>query len=152
LTITAWRVVKQRFAEAAFDGDGAREFGGRWNSVGRAVVYTAATTSLALLEILVNADTALLPHYAAIPVTFGSSLVEVVDAGLLPGDWRSQPPPVRLKRIGDEWTESRRSCVLQVPSAIVPNEWNYLLNPAHPDFSSIEVGEPTVLETDTRLR
>jgi RES domain-containing protein len=152
LTTTAWRVVKQRFAEAAFDGEGAREFGGRWNSVGHAVVYTAATTSLALLEILVNADTTLVPHYVAIPVTFDGSLMGVVDAGFLPGDWRSQTPPMRLKRIGDEWIESRRSCVLRVPSAVVPHEWNYLLNPAHPDFPSLEVGEPIVLEADARLR
>jgi len=152
LTITAWRVVKRRHAETAFDGEGARQFGGRWNSVGRAVVYTAATTSLAMLEILVNADTTLLPHYLTIPVRFEHDLLEVVDAGLLPDSWRSHPAPFELKRIGDEWIEARRSCVLQVPSAVVPHESNYLLNPVHPGFASLEVGEAIVLATDARLR
>lgn len=152
MTITSWRVVKQRFVAAAFDGEGAREFGGRWNSVGRAVVYTAATTSLALLEILVNADTTLLPHYVAIPATFDRSLIELVDADILPVGWRSSPPPFELKRIGDGWIGSHRSCVLQVPSAVIPHEWNYLLNPAHPDFSSIDIGDSIAFETDARLR
>jgi len=152
LTITAWRVVKARFADRAFDGEGARDFGGRWNNVGHAVVYTAATTSLAVLEILVHADAGLLPHYVAIPVTFGGELVDVVEPDLLPAGWRSHPSPFMLKKIGDEWIESRRSCALRVPSAVVPHERNYLLNPAHPDYSSVEIGEPVVLETDIRLR
>ena len=152
MTVIGWRVVKQRFVQGAFDGEGAREFGGRWNSVGRSVVYTAATTSLALLEILVNSDTTLLRHYVAIPVTFDRALVEVVDADTLPGDWRSYPPPFQLKSIGDDWIGSRRSCVLQVPSAVLPHEWNYLLNPAHQDFPSIDIGKPIPFETDTRLR
>jgi RES domain-containing protein len=152
LTITAWRVVKQRIAGTAFDGEGAREFGGRWNSTGHAVVYTASTTSLALLEILVHSDAGLLAHYVAIPVTFKGELVDVVDADLLPAGWSTHPSPFELKRIGDEWIDSRRSCVLRVPSAVVTHEWNYLLNPAHPDFSSVDIGDPIAVETDARLR
>ena len=57
-----------------------------------------------------------------------------------------------LKKIGDEWIESGRSCALRVPSAVLPHERSYLLNPAHPDYSSVEIGEPVVLETDARLR
>jgi RES domain-containing protein len=152
LTITAWRVVKQRFAETAFDGEGAREFGGRWNTVGFAMVYTAATTSLALLEILVNSDAVLLPHYMSIPVRFDEALVETVDPRLLPDDWRVNPSPFELKNFGVEWLEAQRSVVLQVPSAVVPHESNFLLNPAHPDFSSVEIGEPILIDTDTRLR
>jgi RES domain-containing protein len=151
LTVTAWRVVKQRFAASAFSGEGARRFGGRWNSAGRAVVYTASTTSLAVLEIVVHADAGLLPYYSAIPARFDGGLVDVVEPGLLPDGWRSHPSPFVLKKIGDEWIDSKRSCVLRVPSAVVPHEWNYLLNPAHPDFGSIEVGEPMDLETDSRL-
>lgn len=152
MTITSWRVVKQRFAENAFDGAGARRFGGRWNSAGRAVVYTAATTSLAILEIIVHADARLLPHYVAIPVHFNDDLVEVIEPGLLPGGWRTHPSPFGLKRIGDQWIDSMRTAVLRVPSAVVPQEWNYLLNPKHPDFAAVEIGAPVPLETDTRLR
>lgn len=85
-------------------------------------------------------------------MTFDRSLMEVVDADTLPGDWRSSPPPFELRRIGDGWIGSHRSCVLRVPSAVIPHEWNYLLNPAHPDFSSIDIGEPIPFETDARLR
>jgi RES domain-containing protein len=152
LNLTAWRVVKQRFAAAAFDGEGARLFGGRWNSAGRPVVYTAATTSLALLEILVNADAGLLPHYVTIPVTFDERLVERVAPEDLPEDWRTYPAPFALKRIGDAWLDSARSCALRVPSAVVPHESNYLLNPTHGDFASVLFGEPITLESDTRLR
>jgi RES domain-containing protein len=152
LTITSWRVVKKRFAETAFDGEGARRFGGRWNSAGHAMVYTAGTTSLAVLEILVHSDAGLLPYYATIPVSFGSDVVDVVEPDLLPAGWRTHPSPFALKKIGDDWIDSKRSCVLRVPSAVVPHEWNYLLNPAHPDFASVEIGEPIALETDVRLR
>ena len=151
MTTTAWQVVKARYAETAFDGEGAREYGGRWNSIGHSVVYTAATTSLALLEILVHADSSLLPHYLAAAVFFDDSLVEVMGPDLLPDDWRSNPPQHSLKKIGDEWIRSGRSCVLQVPSIVIRHERNYLLNPAHGDFSQIEIGGLTTLDTDDRL-
>ena len=145
-------MVKERFAATAFDGEGARQFGGRWNSSGRAVVYTAATTSLALLEILVNADAGLLPHYLAIPVAFEDELVESLDRSLMPGSWRDHPAPYALKRLGNAWIDDGRSCVLEVPSAVVPHESNYLINPAHPAFSAVLFGEPIPVATDPRLR
>jgi len=152
LTITSWRVVKHRFAATAFDGEGARRFGGRWNSAGRSMVYTAATTSLALLELLVNADAGLLPHYLAIPVVFDEDVVEPFDRAHLPRTWRSHPAPHELKRLGNRWLDEGRSCVLEVPSAVVPHESNYLLNPAHYAFASVLFGEPIGVETDPRLR
>ncbi len=146
----AWRVVKHRFADNAFDGQGARHFGGRWHSVGRAAVYTSATTSLALLETLVHADFRLLPSYITIPVTFEADLVERVDPGGLPPNWRSYPAPYELQRIGDDWVELQRSCVLEVPSVIVPHESNFILNPNHPAMNSLEIGSPIRLDTDPR--
>jgi len=151
LTVTAWRVVKHQFAESAFDGEGARIFGGRWHSVGREVVYTSATTSLALLETLVHADLGLLSFYVTIPVTFDASLVETADPGRLPPNWRSSPAPYELQQIGDDWVASQRSCVLEVPSVIVPHESNFILNPRHRDMPSIEIGSPLTLVTDPRL-
>jgi RES domain-containing protein len=149
--VTSWRVVKHRFAEQGFDGEGARLTGGRWNSPGRAVVYTAATTSLGLLEKLVHADAGLLPFYITIPITFDAELAEVVGPGKLPTSWRDLPAPFDLQQIGDEWFDSMRSCILEVPSVVVPHESNYILNPKHPDFSSLEIGDPISLETDPRL-
>jgi RES domain-containing protein len=149
--VTSWRVVKQRFAGWAFDGEGARVWGGRWNSAGRAVVYTSATTSLGLLEKLVHTDAGLLPFYVSFPVTFDADLVGFVEPGKFPDSWRSLPAPFELQRIGNEWVDSMRSCILEVPSVIVPHESNYILNPNHHDFDSIEIGEPIGLDIDQRL-
>ncbi len=149
--ITSWRVVNQDYATRAFDGEGARVWGGRWNSAGRAVVYTSATTSLGLLEKLVHTDSGLLPFYIAISVTFDAELVVTVAPARLPVDWRSLPAPFALKRVGDEWVDSMRSCILEVPSVIVPHESNFILSPQHPGFESLEIGEPITFETDERM-
>jgi len=149
--ITSWRVIRQDLAVLAFDGEGARVWGGRWNSAGCAVVYTSATTSLGLLEKLVHTDAGLLPFYVTIPVTFDTDLVETVEPGKLPANWRFLPAPFELQRIGDEWLASMRSCILEVPSVIVPHEPNYILNPNHPDFTSIKIGDPIGLDIDQRL-
>jgi len=151
LRFTAWRVVKHEFVATAFDGEGARLFGGRWHSSGRVVVYTSASASLGLLEQLVHAEKGLLPIYITIPVTFVADLVEMIDLVRIPTRWQTSPPPYELQQIGDEWVDSMRSCVLEVPSVIVPHESNFILNPKHPDFASIEIGDPIALEIDTRL-
>jgi RES domain-containing protein len=151
LTGTSWRLVDQQFASTAFDGEGARLFGGRWSSVGRAAVYTAATTSLALLETLVHTEVGLKPWYLALSVSFDADLVEKIEPARLPAGWQSSPAPYALQQIGDEWLDSKRSCILEVPSVIVPHESNFVLNPIHPDFGSLEIGDPIGLEMDLRL-
>jgi len=147
----AWRVVKRRLEEDAFDGEGALGNGGRWNNPGTRVVYAASTTSLAILEIVVHGVEPLLEHYVAIPVEFNESFVSEVNADALPSGWRAFPAPFELKRIGDEWVESGNSAVLRVPSAVVPHEWNYVLSPEHEDFERMAIGHSIGLETDLRL-
>ena len=93
----------------------------------------------------------LLPFYLTIPVTFHAGLVEIVDMGKLPSDWNSVPAPHQLQRMGDDWLIAGRSCILEVPSVIVPHESNFILNPKHPDFSSLEIGGPIGFEVDQRL-
>lgn len=151
MTITAWRVVKEAYAAEAFDGEGARLFGGRWHSSGRTVVYTSATTSLGLLEQMVHAGSDVLPFYITIPVSYDPDLVERIEPVSLPSRWRSSPPPYELQRIGDGWFDSGRCCILEVPSVIVPHESNFILNPKHPDFALLEIGDPIDLDMDLRL-
>ena len=151
MILTAWRIVKKKHEATAFDGEGARLYGGRWNSSGKRVVYTAENVSLALLELLVHIDTSLLPTYTLIPVSFNDSVVSSLDPSLLPDDWRAHPGPFELRKIGDDWLESLKSPVLQVPSAVVPQEWNYLLSPAHPESSSIKIGIAIPFEIDLRM-
>lgn len=149
--MTAWRLVKDEYKANAFDGEGARLFGGRWHSIGRAVIYTSATTSLGLLEQMVHAESGVLPFYATFPVMFDIGLVEILDKHSLPSNWKSSPPPFELQRIGNDWVDSVRSCILEVPSVLVPHESNFILNPRHPDFTSIKIGEPIGLDIDQRL-
>jgi RES domain-containing protein len=149
--VRAWRIVKKRHAASAFDGEGGREHGGRWNSPGQPAVYTAGHVSLAILEIVVNADMRLAFRYTIIPVAFDESLVETLSVSRLPADWRAYPAPSAVVALGDEWLQSGRTTVLKVPSAVVPSEPNYILNPIHPRFRDIRIGAPEELEVDPRL-
>ncbi len=152
MTVSAWRIVKAKHAATAFSGEGARRAGGRWNSPGTAVVYTSGSASLAMLEMLVHLQSGkLLKRYVLFEVQFDDSLVEVVDVKALPRTWRKSPPPLAAQRVGDLWVAGGSSAVLSVPSAIVPEEWNYLLNPAHADFSMIVIGPKLATRFDPRL-
>jgi len=103
------------------------------------------------LETLVHADLSLLPFYLAIPVTFNAGLVETVDLEELHSNWNSVPAPRQVQRRGDDWLIAGRSCILEVPSVIVPHESNFILNPNHADFGLLEIGEPVGLDIDQRL-
>lgn len=150
--IRAVRIVPVEFADGAFTGAGAYLWGGRWNSPGRRVVYLAESAALATLEMLVNTDSNwLVGSYLLFEVTFDGELVEKVPLGNLPTDWRRYPAPEELGRIGDDWIASGRSALLRVPSAVIPTELNFLLNPAHPDFRQIGIKGPRSIEIDQRL-
>lgn len=149
--ISAWRIVKEKYADAAFSGEGARQAGGRFNSVGVPVVYTSSSLALAQLEILVNLPTErLLSSYVAFRVRFDETLVQPV--GDLPANWRQNPAPRSVKTVGDRWVASERSLVLRVPSAVVPAERNYLINPRHPDVDKLEIEGPFDPQIDPRLQ
>jgi RES domain-containing protein len=149
--LQVWRLVTARFAATAFSGEGARRYGGRWNRKGVAVVYTAGNLSLAMLEVLVQ-DQPLRARYLTIPAEVPPGLdIERVDIDRLPADWRDPAALEALRTIGSEWAARLASAVLAVPSAVVPAEANYLLNPRHPEFAQVVIGEPQELVTDLRL-
>lgn len=146
--------MKTKYAASAFDGEGARRYGGRWNSPGVAIVYTAGSASLAELELLVHIDQSqlLATSYSIVPVSFDESLLTVVDSSKLVAGWEKYPAPSVLQQLGDDWAHNGASVVLEVPSAVVPQELNYLLNPNHPDFNQLEIGPTTALSFDPRLK
>ncbi len=149
--LRVWRLVTSRFAATAFSGEGARRYGGRWNRKGVPVVYTAGNLSLAMLEMLVQ-DQPLHARYLSIPAEIPSGLdIERVDIDRLPADWRDPAALNVLRTIGSDWVAGLGSAVLAVPSAVIPAETNYLLNPRHLDFGQIVIGEPQELVTDLRL-
>jgi RES domain-containing protein len=150
--VTAWRIVATRFAPDAFSGEGAWRYGGRWNSVGVRVVYTAGSISLAVLELLVHLnDTDVLRSYSKCSVSFDESLITSLTLAKLPPKWRESPAPTVLQALGDEWISSRSSVVLKIPSAIIEDESNYLINPEHKDFGLLDLGAPEPFDLDARL-
>ncbi len=151
--IEAWRIVKTKYLSTAFTGEGASLEGGRWNSPGVRVVYTSSSPSLALLEILVNLESIVpLPAYSLFRVEFDEALVEHLPQDALPSNWLQYPPPGETQRIGDLWIAENRSCVLAVPSTVVTQDTNYMLNPMHPAFGTISISPPTQFSMDPRLK
>lgn len=152
MTVSAWRIVKRRLANDAFSGEGARLYGGRWNSPGVSVVYAAQSQSLAALELLVHLEISdLLYEYVVIEARFDSSLVTRIGKSDLPADWRASPPPASARAIGNAWIVEEPSPVLELPSAVIPAEDIFLLNPQHSHFAKIEIGKPVDFEFDPRL-
>jgi RES domain-containing protein len=150
--ITAWRIVQAQHLASAFDGEGARQYPGRWNHRETPMVYTAGSLSLAALEMLVNLDAEqILNRYMAIPVTFDDQHCKRIAAHQLPTGWAGHPIVPVTRDLGSAWVHSRASPVLAVPSAVVPIETNFLLNPLHPEFSKIQIGSAEAFAYDPRL-
>ena len=126
--VTVWRLVAPQALETAFSGEGGLYVSGRWTSRGCPVVYTSSTLSLASLELFLPAESAKVP-LLAISVAISSSEIEEIEVGSLPEGWQALQDSPQLQAHGDRWLRKRISPVLRVPSAIVPTESNYLLNP-----------------------
>jgi RES domain-containing protein len=149
--LTAYRIAKARHAQTAFSGEGARVAGGRWNQPGDAVVYGSASLALAAIETFVHlGDDALHIRFVYFRIEIPES-VAVQRCRRPPPGWRAEPPEEASMRYGSNWLRRGRSAVLEVPSAIVPSEMNYLLNPSHPDFRRIRLGRPLPFVFDPRM-
>lgn len=148
-----WRVVKRAHAATAFDGKAAQRFGGRWNSPGRRAVYASATKSLAVLEVLVHVEIVgrPFPRFVAFTFDVDAKLVDRLPATTLPRHWHIARGLPATQQIGDQWLASGHALALAVPSAIVPDESNYLLNPAHPAFGRLRFGRFVPFLLDPRL-
>ncbi len=134
-------------------GIGAMEASARWHTAGRPVVYLAENPSSALLEVFVHLETDEGDRpdtYQLLKVEADDGIAsESVDPSSLSPSWRSNETETR--RIGDDWLERGETAVLKVPSAIVVEEWNYLLNPLHADFRKLRFGAPKVFNFDRRV-
>ena len=133
-----WRLTRKRHVARALEGEGARRFGGRWNSRGVAVVYAAESLELALLEALVHLDVDSLPKdYWQICYEVDDSLVGGPPARL-PKGWDALPPyQPKVQKIGDAWVKSGASLALRVPASVLPLRCNVLINPAHRDIGQV---------------
>jgi RES domain-containing protein len=149
---TVYRIVPEGKTSNAFSGEGARLYPGRWNHRGISMVYCAESISLAALEMLVHTDSLkLLGRYVVIPVIFYEALYSELRQTDLPRDWNTCPPPVSTRDIGTAWATRKKSVILAVPSAVIPDARNYLINPLHPDINKLAIGKPAHFSFDPRL-
>lgn len=136
--IKDYRIVKQKWIDSAFDGEGAKRYGGRWNSRGKPCVYLAGSESLAILEILVHlGKQQFLTHYALFELQLPKQDVLYLDAEKLPACWRDEPAPPETAAIGDAWLTEGAGLALAVPSVIVTREWNFIVNTKHRAFADV---------------
>jgi len=149
---SAWRIVRAARVNSAFTGEGARLYGGRWNSRGTAVIYVSEHESLAALELLVHL-TPLPPddRYLSFRLEWDDNLTSRFPAKNLPLHWNAEPPDSQTMQIGDEWVRAGKFVALAVPSVLSASEVNFLLNPRHPDFKKIKISQPIKYRFDSRL-
>lgn len=153
-----WRICQDKHKHTAFDGVGASLFGGRWNSKGLKMVYTSECLSLAALEVFVHLELAdkTKPFVCISAEITDDIAVETMDIDYIiqlspTPNGRTYPAPSVLAESGDRWLSEKRTVVLLVPSAVVPQEHNYLLNPEHPDFAKIVIKTPESFTFDSRM-
>lgn len=151
-----YRIEREKYLKTALTGIGASMSKGyRWNSFDTKLVYTAESRALATLEVSVHLDLSEdLPtdrYYVEIEIP-GDIMIQEVKIEDLPKGWDSKPPIVITQIIGDDFVYQNESAVLKVPSSIVPQEFNYLINPNHPDTRKIKVIGKTLMNFDSRLK
>jgi RES domain-containing protein len=132
----AYRIVNHKWRTSALDGEGARLYGGRWNHPGYSCVYLASSRALAALEMLVH----LTPktksvRFSFVEVNLSSLSIEKITT--LPVGWDETLPSGATRETGTEWLRSKRSAVLQLPSVLIQEEPNYILNPSHPECEDL---------------
>lgn len=155
---TAWRIAADtaRYPADDVSGGGAKATGGRWNAPDHAVVYASATRALACLETLVHLNAAGLPlNRYLVELTIPEPVWDAArreSAASLPVGWDAEPSSLTSIQLGTDWLVARRSALLVLPSVIVPEEFNILINPAHPDAAGITARKLRKWLYDPRLR
>ncbi|MDO9551131.1 RES family NAD+ phosphorylase [Rhodonellum sp.] len=151
-----FRVERQKYLDTTLTGIGASMSEGyRWNSINTRIVYTAETRALATLEVAVHLDIGEdLPedrYYVEIEIPDEITILEVSIEDL-PEDWDAKPPTLTTQTIGDDFINYNEAAILKVPSSIVPQEFNYLINPNHQDASKVKVLSTSKMIFDSRLK
>nr|WP_310618006.1 RES family NAD+ phosphorylase [Pantoea cypripedii] len=149
-----YRLTKTKYLSTAWTGYGAKEAGGRWNSVGIPMVYVSETASLTMLETLVHLHAAqILEYFTLLRINVPDDQMQSADMDELPANWADEDAPLELAMYGDAWCFTKSSIALRVPSALSPVEYNYLLNPEHPDYYAIiQKAEAIPFQFDSRLK
>ncbi len=150
-----FRVEREKYLATTLEGIGAALTEGyRWNSLNTYLVYTAESRALATLEVSVhldlNEDLPTDRHYVEIEIPDDIVVLELKIEDL-PIGWNSKPPRLETQYIGDDFVKEKTAAILKVPSSIVQQEFNYLINPHHPDAARIAVISIAPFNFDSRL-
>ncbi|MBC9912438.1 RES family NAD+ phosphorylase [Chitinophaga varians] len=135
-------------------GTGSRLYGGRWNSPGHSMVYTAGSRALSALEVLVHIPLKnIIQDFCIATIHIPDDIaIKVLTKKDLPSGWQSLAPFPALQAIGDEWVDTARYAVLRIPSVVIAEENNYLINPQHPDAARVTITDTQPFVFDQRLR
>lgn len=147
-----YRLCKKAYAND-LSGRGSEISGGRWNGKGTAVVYTSASRALCMVEIIVHIPAGIIPkdYYLVSVLIPDNTRLLTIEPKDLPDNWNRNPIPASTQKIGNVFIAAQEALVLKVPSAIVQDEWNYLINPSHKDFKKIKITATEPFSFDTRL-
>lgn len=147
-----YRICKTRYAQD-LSGTGARLAGGRWNRKGQALLYTSQSRALAALEFLVHLEFMTVPQqYSILTIALPNDLgLTSYTAANLPANWQANPAPESTIQIGSQWLIESRTPVMVVPSTLICQEFNYLLNPLHERFREVKLQEIIPFQYDERL-
>lgn len=147
--ITVYRLTTAQYANH-LTGEGAKIYGGRWNPVGVAALYTSEFISLAILEILIRAKRAVSPEkYTLLSIQLPPEAITSVSYQSLKTNWEDHIEYTQW--IGESYLKENKFLVLKVPSVIVPQEHNFLINPLHPGFKKVKIIGSELLNLDKRL-
>ncbi len=145
-----WRITRSVHAAHPLSGEGAARSGNRWNSKGVRIGYTSTSRPLAVLEMLVHVARENLPEdIVLIPIDVPGSLITELESP--PKNWNALPWSDQGRHTGDKWAREQKSAALLVPSVVLPAERNLLINPLHPEFSSVQIHAPERHAIDRRL-
>lgn len=147
-----YRLSREKFADN-LSGKGAALKGARWNSIGVEIIYTAGNRSLAMAEIAVHFTIATLPGDYVILTIFIPDDISLMkmNASDLPVNWNEFPNPMSAQSIGDKFVNANKYCILQIPSAVTKGDYNFLINPSHPDFKRIKIINTERFPFDERI-
>ncbi len=146
-----YRIAKDVYIRD-LSGIGAKTVGGRWNFKGIAILYTSSSASLSMLECLAHFPPAFAPKDMAMAtINIPENSILELNVSDMPDNWRGVPSPRQLKEMAYQWIKTQEFLILKVPSIIVPNESNYIVNPFHPDFSKVTLKEVSPFSFDTRV-
>lgn len=146
-----FRLCKSTYAYD-LSGKGAEQYGGRWNSKGTPMIYTAQSRALSTVEIAVHTPLGNLPNdYVLVTVEVPDKMLTELKESHLPSDWQSFPHAANTQKIGDKFIRHQADLVLKVPSAVVQGEYNYLINPLHPQIQQVKILKVENFTFDERL-